>query len=150
MTLSKWFLWLTWLSILNLYQTVYLSSSQEPSQCLFNIQAQFYTNPSFCSHNTFSLSSRCILLFCCVVCDVWVTVSVYRVITAVGRGWTGWIFTMTILSFMLQVGLHALPLPAYHDTPAANNTRVTHSHILAKYPLHRNKTESFVYYWRGL
>ena len=92
--------------------------------------------------NTFTLSSLCILLFCSVVCDVWVTVSVYRVITAVGRGWTGWIFTMTILSFMLQVGLHTLPLPAYHDTPAANITRVTHSHILAKYPLHRNKTES--------
>ena len=49
---------------------------------------------------------------------------------------------MTILSFMLQVGLHTLPLPAYHDTPAANITRVTQSHILAKYPLHRNKTES--------
>ena len=35
MILSKWFLWLTWLSILNLFQTVHLSSSQEPSQCLF-------------------------------------------------------------------------------------------------------------------
>ena len=37
MILSKWFLWLTWLSILNLFQTVHLSSSQEPSQCLFNV-----------------------------------------------------------------------------------------------------------------
>ena len=51
------------------------------------------------------------------------------------------IYNDYIILFMLQVGLHTLPLPAYHDTPAANITRVTHSHILAKYPLHRNKTE---------
>lgn len=51
------------------------------------------------------------------------------------------IYNDCIILFMLQVGLHTLPLPAYHDTPAANITRVTHSHILAKYPLHRNKTE---------
>ena len=83
-------------------------------------------------------------LLCSMACGVWVTVSVYRVITAVGRGWTGWIFTMTILSFMLQVGLQLCPsLPAYHDTPAANNTLVTHSHILAKCPLHRNKVIMF-------
>ena len=85
-----------------------------------------------------------VFLFCSMACGVWVTVSVYRVITAVGRGWTGWIFTMTILSFMLQVGLQLCPsLPAYHDTPAANNTLVTHSHILAKYPLHWNKVIMF-------
>ena len=57
--------------------------------------------------------SQNILLLCCVACDVWVTVSVYRVITAVGRGWTGWIFTMTILSFLCY-RLASILCPSLH------------------------------------